>query len=167
MKKQLLALLLVPVLLISGCSSYQKAQTAYNVVEGILNVAKAELPALPLAPGEVVVVSGYIGLAGELNDQYLACINNAQNTMIPTKGKFLDCLGIFAAGLNDPKELAQLRVLSPTAQHRAQIVATALTVGVNATIVALGGQGSNPPVIGNPPTAAELQEFKEKVFNGR
>lgn len=149
---------------LSGCSNYTKAQKAYNVVEAIISVVEADLPSLQAAgvfsPAEATVVGGYANLAGHLADQYESCITNAQNTMIATSGKFLDCLNVFSAGLADPKELASLRVLNPKAQKQVQLWVTAVQVGINATIAVLGGQQTAPVAISaSLPTTAELHEF--------
>ena len=171
MKKSLSISLSALLLLISfgtaGCTGYQKAQTAYNVVEGIFAVAQADLPSLQAAgvfsPQEATVINAYVSLGQTLTGQYESCITNAQNTMLKTSGKFLSCLTIFSSGLVDPKELAALRVLNPKAQHNVQLWITAAQIGINSVIAALGGQQSAPVAIAPAPTSAELRVFEQRV----
>lgn len=152
---------------LAGCSAYQKAQTAYNIIESIVSVAEADLPSLQatglFSASEGAVVGEYLQLVGNLNDQYRSCITNAQNTMLKNSGKFVACLNVFSVGLADPKELAALRVLSPKAQKQVQLYVTAVQIGVNAAVAALGGQQAQAPVVTAAPTTAELHSFAEHV----
>src|SRR5579864_9799799 len=136
-----LALTLAIAVALSGCSSYSKAVTAYNVIAAIVGVAQADLPALQAAgvisPAEAPVVGGYVALVGSLNAQYKSCIDNAQSTKLKNASKFLLCASAFDVGLSDPKELAQLRVLNPKAASRVQLWATAVQIGLNSAIGAL------------------------------
>lgn len=168
MKSKLLLLLCVPILLLSGCSGFQKAQAAYNVVAGIVGVAQADMPALQAAgvvsPAEAAAISGYLQLAFNLNEQYQSCIVNAQNTTLKTAGKFVDCLAVFSAGLSDPAELAGLRVMNPKAQMKAQLYVVAIQTGINAAVAALGGQQTQAPVISPMPVhVVELRELARRI----
>lgn len=151
----------------AGCTGYQKAQSAYNVIENIVTVATADLPSLQatglFSPQEAAVVGSYLQLTGNLNNQYEACITNAQNAMLKTAGKFVACLNVFSTGLADPKELAALRVLSPKAQKQVQLYVTAFQVGINAAVAALGGLQAQAPVVTAAPTVAELHQFASHV----
>lgn len=167
--KKYLAVFLAPLLVfgMAGCSSYQKAQSAYTVIESIVGVATADLPSLQatglFSAQEAAVAGGYLQLVGNLNTQYEACITNAQNAMLKTAGKFVACLNVFSTGLADPKEMAALRILSPKAQKQVQLYVTAFQVGLNAAVAALGGQQAQAPVVTTAPTTAELHQFAAHV----
>lgn len=169
MKKYLMSILaVVSVFSMAGCSGYQKAQAVYNVIESIVNVAQADLPALQAAgvfsPGEAPIIGGYVQLVGTLNGQYGACITNAQNSTLATSGKFVGCLNVFSAGLADPKELASLRLLNPRAQSKVQLWAAALQIGLNVGLSNFGAPQPQTPVIATvAPTVAELHQFASNV----
>lgn len=153
---------------VAGCTGYQKALAAYNVIQSIVNVAQADLPTLQAAgvfsPAEAPVIGGYVQLVGTLNGQYSACITNAQNSKLATSGKFIGCLNVFSAGLSDPKELASLRLLNPKAQSKVQLWATALQIGLNVALSNLGAPQPQAPVIAaSAPTSAELLGFAAHI----
>src|SRR6266404_2639504 len=119
-----IAIVLALSLSMTACNAYQTAETAYHVIEAIAGVVEADLPSLQAAglfsPQEGQVISGYLSLVKRLNDQYGSCVANVQSAMLSTKGKYLACANVFSAGLLDPNELAQLRVISPRAQQKVQ-----------------------------------------------
>jgi hypothetical protein len=160
----LLCAVLIAGLGLAGCSSYQKAVTVYTVVESVLAVANAELPNLPVQ--DQGVARGLTVAVGGLNDQYKSCIDNAESAMLSTKGKFVACLNLFATGLADPKELANLRVLSPATQAKVQLYVTAVQAGINAGLAFFGsGSTQAAPQVGSAPptTKAELTQFRKVV----
>lgn len=172
--KAIKSISVVAILLVSfslaGCSGFQKAQAVYNVINGIVAVAEADLPSLQatgvFSATEGSVADGYLQIVRSLNGQYGSCITNAQNTKLATNGKFLACLNIFSAGLADPKELAALRVMNPKAQKQTQLWITAFQLGVNSVVAAMGGQQSPAPVVAASPTTAELHAFEARVMRG-
>jgi hypothetical protein len=170
-QQAILALLLSSVLVSSGCNSYQKAETAYNVIKGIVQVAEADLPSLQAAgivtANDAATISHYLTTASLLDEQYGSCIDNAQSTKLKTAGKFLACLNIFATGLSDPKELLGLRIMSASAQKRVQLYIVAVQIALNASVTALGGQTAPPPTITPAtPTTSELNDLRSRVLRG-
>jgi dihydroorotate dehydrogenase len=144
----------------SGCSGYQKAVGAYTVIESVLALAQAELPNLP--PADQPIAQGFISAAGNMNNQYKSCIDNAQSSKMSTKGKFVACLNLCATALNDPKELAALRFLSPTTQRKVQLYITAIQTGLNVVLANFGSPSTQPaPQVGTAPapTKAELNDL--------
>jgi hypothetical protein len=158
-------------LMMSGCSNYKTAETAYHVMESLLAIATAEIPQLQASgiysDSDTALANRYLTAVGNLNDQYEACLSNAQNTTLNKKSKFLDCLSVFTAGLTDPAELAALRVMSPKAQQKFSLYVVAFQVGLNAAIQALGGQVSPPVQVSSTtaPTKAELDELKQNILS--
>jgi len=155
----------------TACNAYQTAETAYHVIDAIAGVVEADLPSLqaagPFSPQEGQVISGYLSLVKRLNDQYGSCVANVQSAMLSTKGKYLACANVFSAGLLDPNELAQLRVISPRAQQKVQLWVTAFQIGLNTTITALGGKTEPPPVVSSVPVAqSDLDELRVRVLRG-
>jgi hypothetical protein len=137
-------LLLIPVILLaSGCNALTTAQNFENVITGILNIAKAEIPSLPPADG--AILAQWSGLLTTLNGQLQTCITSAGSSA--KKATFLACFNAFAVGATNPTELAQLRLLSPGSQQKVELWLTAAILGVNAALEAFGGAQQIPPVI--------------------
>lgn len=161
--KKLIAVLGLAVLL-AGCNAYQRAELVERVVGSVLAIADAEIPQFP--QNEQATVSGYVSAGRALNASYGTCIDNANAATIRKSAKFLDCLGIFTKSLNDPQLLANLRVLNPASQKKAQLWLTGITLAVNEAIVWFGAPAPAPVSIGPAPTSAELREFKVRVYRG-
>lgn len=155
---------------IAGCNAYQTAEKAHDIVGAVVAVAQADLPSLTetgvFTASDSAAVTGYLNLVVNLNGQYATCLSNANDTMLNKKGKFLGCLNAFAAGLSDPKELAQLRVMSPKAQQQVQLWITAASVGVSSVVAALGGQAIPAPQVSKAVTSDEWRVASER-FNRR
>jgi hypothetical protein len=156
---------------LTGCDSYSKADTAYAVVNGVVTVTLTDLPYLQqagiIAAGDAIVLNSFLTVTSTLDNQYKACIDNAHASGAKTSGKFLDCLGIFAKGVLDPEELKLLRVMSPKAQQRAQLIVTATVIGINATMQALGGQQIATPVVTTARADGAIRSSELKEFEGR
>lgn len=150
-KKAALAAVVAVSFVFAGCNAYQTAQKAHDVVAAVVAVAQADLPSLTatgvFSASESAAVTSYLNLTVNLNEQYQTCLANAQNTIFDKKGKFLACLQVFAQGLSDPKELAQLRVMNPKAQQQVQLWITAASIGVSSVVAALGGQSQPAPQV--------------------
>lgn len=168
-KKAALAAMVAVCFGFAGCNAYQTAQKAHDIVAAVVSVAQADLPSLTatgvFSASESTAVTGYLNLATNLNGQYQTCIANAQNTTFNKKAKFLACLQVFAQGLSDPKELAQLRVMSPKAQQQVQLWITAASIGVSSVIAALGGQAEAVPQIAiERPSRGAQSAFNARVW---
>lgn len=167
-KSTLSVAMLIFCVALTGCNAYATAQRAHDIVGAVVAIAQADLPSLEstgvFSASEAQAVSGYLTLATNLNGQYETCVNNAQNTMLKTSGKFLACLSTFAGGLNDQKELAALRVMSPKAQEQMQLWITAASVGVSSVIAALGGQAPAAPQVAQVGSSnAEIRALAARV----
>lgn len=141
----------------SSCSAQQTAQNISNVVGGILNIAQAEEPALPQA--DAAVITPWIALGFTLQGQANTCIAAAGNT----KSKLATCLTAFVGGLLSPTEMAQLRILSPAAQKKVQLWATACLIAINGALTNWGQSPQPNPTLATGPTAAELNVLSAQL----
>jgi len=142
-----LVILLLPAV---GCNVATAAQDFADVITGILNIAKAEVPALPPADG--AIVAQWTTLGTTLDGQLQSCITDA-TTAGGKKAAFLACFNTFAAGIASPAELAQLRVLSAGSLSKVQLWVTAIVLGVNAALTSFGGTAAATPQIAAEPTS--------------
>lgn len=144
-------------LLSAGCNPTTTAQDFANVITGILNIAKAEIPALPPADG--AIVSQWTTLGTTLDGQLRSCVT-AATAAGGKKSAFLACFNTFTQGLLSTTELAQLRVISSASQSKVQLWVTAVSLGVNAALTAFGGAAQPAPqVSAEQPTRAALEAF--------
>ncbi|MGH9734666.1 MAG: hypothetical protein ACRD8A_08770 [Candidatus Acidiferrales bacterium] len=168
MRKAALAAVMAVCFGFAGCSAYQAAQRAHDVVAAVVAVAQADLPSLQAAgvfsTSDATAVGNYLSLTTMLDGQYQTCINTANSATLNKKGKFVTCLDTFAQGLSDPKELAQLRVMRPGAQQQVQLWITAASIGVSSVIAALGGQAvASPQVSELRPSSGVQLAFDRRV----
>ncbi len=159
MKRKLFAIFLAlgfSVVLV-GCSVQQTAQEINTSVLGVLNIATAEIPQLPA--GDQATVAGFVALGKTLNIQASTCITGAGNT----KANILQCFNTFLAGLLNPTELAELRILSIPAQTKVELYATAITIGINIAFTQWGKTTAPLPAIAPVPTSAELHYLSAQL----
>ena len=155
------AVLMAMTLSSSGCNALTTAQNFENVINGILQIAKAEIPAL--ATADAAVLQQWVNLGTTLNGQLQTCIAGA-GAAGGKKSAFLACFNALAAGVASPAELAQLRVLSSDAQKKAQLWVTAIILGVNAALAAFGGQQQTlPQVAAEQPSHQDLDALAHRL----
>jgi len=146
----------------AGCNATTTAQNFANVITGILNIAKAEVPALPPADG--AIVAQWTTRGTTLEGQLETCITSA-SAAGGKKAAFLACFNTFAAGIASPSELAQLRVLSAGSQNKVQLWVTAIVLGVNAALTSFGGTTAATPqvVAGKPASHQNLVALARRI----
>jgi hypothetical protein len=159
--KRIAALALAATLLLSGCNYLATAQKASGVVAAVLAVAQAEAPAVPAA--DQAIYNSYVALGVSLQKQLDQCVNTAASKMLSKKGTFLACFNTFAAGINSPGEMAQLRLLSPSTQAKVQLYVVAIVTGVNVALQFFGGTQVTSPVLTAAPSAAQLDELADRI----
>lgn len=146
-----------------ACSPLEKAQTAANVIAGVLAIAQAEAPSVPAA--DQPIYNGFVTLGLSLESQLQSCIVSANSGM--TKGgKFLACFNGFAAGLASPAEQAQLRLLSSGVGKKVQLYLVGIVAGVNVAVLQFGGNKVQAPAVAPAPSAAEIRELRTQVERG-
>ncbi len=143
---------MILLLMTAGCNATTTAQNFANVIAGILNIAKAEIPALP--PADAATVTQWTTLGTTLDAQLQTCITSA-TAAGGKKAGFLACFNTFAAGIATPAELAQLRVLSAGSQSKVQLWVTAIILGVNAALTSFGGTPTATPQVAVVPASHE------------
>lgn len=158
-----IAVAILAVVSLAGCSALEKAQTAANVIGAILAVAQAEIPAVP--PADQAGYSGFVTLGQALDSQLQACIV-AANAGVTKSGKFLACFNGFAAGLASPAEQAQLRLLNDKTRAKVQLYLVGVIAGVNVAVQSFGGTKLQAPVIGPAPASADLRALRMTVERG-
>jgi hypothetical protein len=134
----------------AGCNAATTAQNFANVITSILNIAKAEVPALP--PADAAIVQQWAALGTTLEAQLQTCIAGA-TAAGGKKAAFLACFNAFAAGFASPTELAQLRVLSSASLGKVQLWVTAIVLGVNAALASFGGTATPTPQVAAEPVS--------------
>lgn len=151
--------LVVPILLALSCigcgSPYKTAQQFETVLSGILNIAQADVTALPIADQPTVLQ--WIQAGETLNTQLGSCIAAAG-----TNGKaaaFGSCFDTFASGLLSPAELAQLRILSTASQQKVELWATAAILAVNGALTIYQLATQPTPTIAEAPSHHDLVAF--------
>jgi hypothetical protein len=152
---------MILLLMTLGCNATTTAQDFANVIAGILNIAKAEIPALPQA--DAAIITQWTTVGTTLDAQLQTCITNA-TAAGGKKATFLECFNTFAAGIASPSELAQLRVLSAGSQSKVQLWVTAIILGVNAALTSFGGTSKAVPQVAlQPASRPELFALARRV----
>lgn len=155
--KQLASVLLACVLImpigVSGCNSLSDATRAQNAITAVLQIAKAELPAIPMQ--DQAAYTNWVNLGISLDTQLGTCITGVSGLM--GKGaQFAACFTAFATGFLSTAELAQLRLLNPVTQGKVQLYATAAITAVNLAIALWDGTAQPAPVVTTPPASSEM-----------
>jgi hypothetical protein len=161
MKRLLLIAALLCSFPLASCNALSTAQNFENIINGVLNIAKAEEPVL--SPADAAILTPWVNLGVALSAQNQACITSA-GAAGSKKAAFLACFNGFAAGLLTPSELAQLRLISPDAQGKVQLYVTAFVIGINAALTSFGGTATPVPTVAAvQPTSADLHAFARQL----
>lgn len=157
MKRLILVLsILLTVPVMSSCNATATANKAEQIISAVLQTAKVEASAIP--PADQAAYNNFVALGLNLDGQLKTCINNVGGIM--GKGaKFASCFNTFASSLLSPQELAQLRIISTSAQQKVQLYVTAVVAGVNVIV-----QFKTPQISAAAVTTAERQELLLKVY---
>ena len=169
---KILTVCLCAVLVLSGCSAstYQKATLAYEIIDAVLNIGGATVPTLAssgkISAQESQVLSAQFAILGNLNDAYKSCIDNVVQTKLANTSKYLVCANGFISGLNNPQGATALRYFSPQAIDEYNMVVTAVSKGLSALVLSLGGMAPPPPTVvqgGTGVKAADLRDLAQRV----
>lgn len=156
-----LALVLCGTTFLSGCSATTEAQKIQSVVDGIVHIIAVDVPALP--PQDASVAQPWTALLVSLDSQLDSCVANA-TTSGGKKATFLACFNSFAAGVENPQELAQLRIMSPASQTKVEIWATAVILAVNTALTDWGSAAQPTPVVTSAPVAnVDLYNLEQEL----
>jgi hypothetical protein len=155
--------LLVAMLTVAGCNTYQAALNAVNTAGQIFTIAQQDLPALEasgvIPAKDVPAVTGWLNAGIALQGQAKTCVTAAGTS--GTKAALGNCLFVFANGLVSPTELANLRLLDKNTQQKVELWATAAVLAADGYCVIEGCTQASPPVITQAaPTAEELHNLR-------
>jgi hypothetical protein len=159
--KKLAVLLIVPLLIVSGCNGLSAATKAQNAITDVLNIAKAEVSLVPTQ--DLAIYTNFVNLGITLDGQLATC-NAAVSGIMGKNSQFTACFNAFATGLTSPAELAQLRLLSPGTQSKVQLYAVAIITGVNLALSFFGNSVIPAPVVAATPTSSQdLQALRSQL----
>lgn len=149
MKK--LGIIAVAVLLLGGCKQQPSVVSALNVVQQVIMLAQADLPALQVAgtlsSADMGAITNWLSAASTIVAQGQTCV--AGLGAGGATSALANCVNTIGTGLLSPTEMAQLRIISPKAQHSVTIYVTAVVLGVNAVAAIVSAtQTATPPVGG-------------------
>jgi hypothetical protein len=150
--RKLGVLLIVPLLLISGCNGLSAAMKAENVITAVLTIAKAEVAVVPAQ--DQAIYTNFVNLGITLDGQLASCITSVQGLM-GKSSQFAACFTAFATGLTTPAELAQLRLLSAGTQGKVQLYVVAIITGINVALAFFSSTAVSPPTIAATPTSSQ------------
>ncbi len=134
---------------LGGCKQQPAVVSALNIVQQVISLAQADLPALQIAgtlsAGDETAVQGWLSAASTIVGQGQTCVNGLGTG--GTTAALANCVNTIGTGLLSPAEMAQLRIISPKAQHSVAIYVTAVVLGVNAVATIVSAtQTATPPV---------------------
>lgn len=156
-----LATFALTALLMTGCNAQQTAQKAAAIIGAAFAAAQQDISAVPQQ--DQAAYSNFVTLGQTLDHQLQACLA-ASGTK---SAKLLACFNGFAAGLNSPAELVQLRILSGPSQNKVQKYLDFAIAAVNIAVAAYGGSEVTAPQVQPTPTPkAELRQMYQQLERG-
>lgn len=138
-----LGLIMVACVLLAGCkdpygaSAKAGADIAQGISSALVTVTSLQQQGL-ITSAEALNVANYLEFANQGDEAFLTCAQMAHTTS--KAGAFTACAQTFNSALNNPTELALIKVSNPQASANISVVVTGLTTGVSAVITALGGK---------------------------
>ena len=91
-----------------------------------------------ISAAEAKNILGYLNAANSLDSQFISCIGTVHAAKGAASG-YLTCAQTFLNGLQDPAELANLRVSNPASQQKVDLVVNSVTLILQTVITALSG----------------------------
>lgn len=167
MKRAAILPILILSMCLSGCNAYGTASNTASVIGQIIALAQADLPALVTAgvisSSDQTTIQGFLTLGSTLQTQLTSCVNGA-HLAGNKKSAFAACFTAFSSGLLSSTELAQLRILSPSAQAKVQLWVTAIVLAVNAVLALTGSTSvAQPAIASTPATSTDLRAFGNRL----
>lgn len=134
---------------LGGCKQQPAVLSALNVVQQVISLAQADLPALQVAgtlsQADVTAFGNWLAAANMIVSQGQTCVMGVGAG--GATSALANCVNIIGTGLLSPTEQAQLRIISPKAQRNVTIYVTAVVLGVNAVAqIVKATQTATPPV---------------------
>jgi len=139
-----LAVVLGLALALGGCADPYGAceKGAADIATGISGGMK-DVDALRVAGlisvQEETDVLGFLKYANDADAAFGKCAQSAHTAGTKT-GAFTACAQVFATTLNDPQQLALIRVTNAKSQAKIQEIVNSVTTGITALLTALAGK---------------------------
>lgn len=150
MKRIRLIAVAVLALGMGGCKQQPAVVSALKIVQQVISLAQADLPALQIVgtlnAADETAVQGWLSAASTIVGQGQTCVNGLGNG--GTTAALANCVNTIGTGLLSPAEMAQLRIISPKAQHSVAIYVTAVVLGVNAVAQIVQATQTATPTVG-------------------
>lgn len=121
-----------------GASEKAAADIAASIGAGMKTVDNLRVAGL-LSAQEESTILGYLKFANDTDSAFGNCAQQAHN-LGNKAGAYTACAQLFLTSLNNPQEMALIKVNNPQAQQEVQNVVQGIIAGVNAVIAALGGK---------------------------
>lgn len=129
---------------LAGCSDpygacvKASADIAGGIGQGMNTVAQLQQNGA-ISSSEALSAINYLEFANQADEAFLSCAQTAHAS--PSKaGAFTACATTFNAALNNPNELALVKISNPNASATVNTVVEGVTAGVSTLAAALGGK---------------------------
>ena len=154
---------------LGGCKQQPDVVAALGIVQQVISLAQADLPALQVAgtlsQADVTAATNWLSAASTIVGQGQTCV--AGLGAGGSTAALANCVNTIGTGLLSPTEMAQLRIISPKAQRSVTIYVTAIVLGVNAAAQIVKATQTATPTVGAAPgvtpTAQEMDDFKARL----
>lgn len=120
-----------------GACVKASADIGTGIAEGMKTVDSLRVQGLISAQEESNIL-GYLEFANTADKAFLTCAQ-AAHTSGSKAGSFTACATAFTTQLNNPSELALIRVSNAQAEQDVTVIVNGVTTGVAAVLTALGG----------------------------
>jgi hypothetical protein len=121
----------------AGASAKAAADIATGINSGMQTVASLGQSGA-ITPAEEGRVLDYLEFANKGDEAFISCIAAAQTAGSKT-GTYTACATAFNTTLNNPTELALIKVANPTASQTITTIVNGVNVAVTAIVSGLGG----------------------------
>ncbi len=144
-QKQILVIVLAfSMVAVAGCNDpYGASEKAAADIGASIGAGMKTVDGLRVAgvisPKEESSVLGYLKFANDANGAFGNCAQQA-HVSGSRAGAFTACAQILLTALNNPQEMALIKVGNAQAQQEIQTVVLAIITGVNSVVAALGGK---------------------------
>jgi hypothetical protein len=113
------------------------ADIAQGISSGFASVTQLHSEGI-LTAQETLNIANYLEYANQADEAFGTCAQEA-HTAGSKAGAFTACATTFNTALNNPTELALIKVSNPQGSQNVSTIINGITTGVNAVIAALGG----------------------------
>lgn len=120
-----------------GSSAKAGADIANGIAQAFSTIDQLRVQGT-ITPAEELNVANYLKFANDGDKAYLSCVSTA-HVNGNKAGTYTACATSFNTALNNPTELALIKVSNTSASQTIGVIVNGLTAGVNAIVTGLGG----------------------------